>query len=681
MDTGGGPRGPGGHPGRPGTRSLVIRDPIAEDEGVDRKRWAYLLFAVAAVEAVAAVGGAFAVGLSGSDALRSYLVTNVAIGASFAPCGLLIARRRPGNPIGWLFLLAGVAPLTSAAMVPLAEWGQGQDWPPWAARLVVTVFLFAWPWGVGVALPLALQLFPTGRPVAPGGVPLAWVTVVTGAGFVLAMSTAPSPDLGADTLLLIGEPGPAGTAAVELTNTAVLVASVAVLGWRYRRGSDTVRRQLLWLLLAVIVAIGINIPGTVDAAGRTVADIALLLAVPLIPLSITVAILRHRLFDIRLVVSRTVLYLLLSGCVVAGYAALVVVLDRLLRGTGAPIVATLLIALAFNPARTRLQRLVDRAFYGARADPVHAVSQVGERLAGDGLHGVVAGLREALRLPFAALRTAGAEIAASGAPPAELRTVPLRYCGEQVGALVVGMRAGEHRLSAADRTVLDLLATPLAVALHATTLSEALQASRERLIGSAEEERRRLHRELHDSLGPALTGAAFKAQATGNYIGTDPRRAAQLNAELGEQVRAAIEDVRRLVYGLRPPALDELGLVGALRRYAGQFTGLDLTVEAPQPMPELSAAVEVTAFRIATEALANVVRHSGGGRAVVSVLPAGEHLRLSVTDDGPAREAWRPGVGLRSIAERAAELGGEASAGPTDGGGRVLAVLPMAGPS
>ncbi len=606
-------------------------------------------------------------------------MTNTAIGVLFASCGLLIAHRRPANPIGWLFLLTGVAPLTSAAMVPVAAYGTSHGWPEWASRLVITVFLFAWPWGVGLGLPLALQLFPTGRPVEPGGAALVWITAVTGAGFVAVMSTGPTPELGSNTLLLLREPPEAVTAAFEITNTVVLLASVISLVWRYRRGSDTVRQQLLWLLLAVIIAIGINIPGTLDVADRTVGDIALLLTVPLIPLSITAAILRHQLFDIRLVVSRAILYLVLSVCVVAGYAALVVVINRLVRGAGAPIVATLLIALAFNPARVRLQRIVDRAFYGDRADPVHAVSQMGQRLVGDDLDGVVHGVRQTLRLPYAALHTATGTVTASGRPSRELCTVSLQYRGEQVGELIVGIRSGEHRLSPADATVLDLLAKPLAVAVHATILSEALQASRERLIDTAEEERRRLHRELHDSLGPALTGAAFKAQATGNYISTDPQRAAQLNTELGDQVRAAIEDIRRLVYGLRPPALDELGLIGALRRYAGQFPGLDLTVEAPDPIPELSAAVEVTAFRITTEALSNVVRHSGARHAVVSVRPLGEQLQLSVVDDGTARTTWHPGVGLRSIAERAAELGGEATAGPTDAGGWVLAVLPFSG--
>jgi signal transduction histidine kinase len=133
-----------------------------------------------------------------------------------------------------------------------------------------------------------------------------------------------------------------------------------------------------------------------------------------------------------------------------------------------------------------------------------------------------------------------------------------------------------------------------------------------------------------------------------------------------------------MVYGLRPPALDELGLVGALRQYSGQFPELGLHVDAPDPMPPLPAAVEVAAYRIATEAVANVVRHSGARRAAVTVSSTGSHLVVSITDDGLPVVDWRPGVGLASIIERAAELGGHASAGPTPEGGRVTAVLPMA---
>jgi two-component system, NarL family, sensor kinase len=352
--------------------------------------------------------------------------------------------------------------------------------------------------------------------------------------------------------------------------------------------------------------------------------------------------------------------------------------DRVLRGVGAPVAATVLIALAFNPVRVRLQRLVDRAFYGARRDPVRAVSAVGERLAADDLGGVLDGIRDALRLPFAALRGEDGELAARGSPSATIRAVPLTYHGERVGDLLVGVRAGERRMGAADLAVLDLLATPLAAALHATRLSEALQMSRERLVTATEEERRRLHRELHDSLGPTLTGAAFTADAIGNLTGSDPDGATRLAADLGTQIRAAIDDVRRLVYGLRPPALDELGLVGAVRRQAAQLAGeVEITVDADGALPPLPAAVEVAAYRITTEALTNVVRHSGGGHAKVSIRVDVDALRLSVTDDGPRDGAWRQGVGLRSVAERAAELGGACQAGPTPDGGSVTAHLPL----
>jgi two-component system, NarL family, sensor kinase len=449
---------------------------------------------------------------------------------------------------------------------------------------------------------------------------------------------------------------------------------IAGLVARYVRGDDLVRRQLLWLLLAVVAMLVVNWPRWVlnDEGG-----ILLLLAVPAVPLAVAIAIVRHQLFDIQLVVSRAILYGLLTLGVAGAYAALVAVLDRLLRGANAPVLATVVIALGFNPARQRLQRVVDRAFYGTRGDPVRAVSAVGQRLAGDDLVGVLDAVRDVLRLPFAALRDADAELATTGRPPDILHAVPLRYRGEHVGDLVVGVRAGERRLGGPDLAVLGLLATPLAVALHATRLSTQLQVSRERLVTATEEERRRLHRELHDSLGPALTGAAFKADAIGNQAVVDPARATELSTELGSQIRAAIDDVRRLVYGLRPPALDELGLVGAVRQVAGQLAGdVQIVVDADEP-PPLPAAVEVAAYRIATEAMTNVVRHSGARHAVLSLRADTDVLWLCVTDDGAPEGSWHPGVGLSSIAERAAEVGGRTEAGPTTDGGRVYAVLPL----
>jgi len=239
------------------------------------------------------------------------------------------------------------------------------------------------------------------------------------------------------------------------------------------------------------------------------------------------------------------------------------------------------------------------------------------------------------------------------------------------------VRSGQWRLDPADRAVLELLAAPLAVAVRATALSEEVQSSRERIVGAREEERCRLRRDLHDGLGPALTGIAFGADAAGNLLRTDPERSAELLTQLRTQAGEAIADVRRLVYELRPPSLDELGLVGALQRHVEQRqTGPVVAIEAPSQLPALPAAVEVAAYRIAMEALTNAARHSGADRIEVR-LSCNGGLEIDVTDDGPALAPWTPGVGLTSIGERATELGGRWSAGPSGGGGRVWARLPL----
>jgi two-component system, NarL family, sensor kinase len=316
--------------------------------------------------------------------------------------------------------------------------------------------------------------------------------------------------------------------------------------------------------------------------------------------------------------------------------------------------------------------------YGDRTDPVRAVSRVGERL-GAGLPGVLDAVREALRLPFAALRAGGAEIAASGTAPELLHTLPVIYGADRIGELVVGLRPGEKRLGRGDRAVLELLAAPLSVAVHAVRLSAELQRSREAIVVAREEERRRLRRDLHDGLGPALTGVTFKADAAGNLLAADPAAARDLIAELRGEVAQAVAGIRRLVYDLRPPALDELGLLGAVRQAIDRLArdGTVIRLTAPDALPSLSAAVEAAAYRIAVEALTNAVRHSGAGEVTVAIW-ADERLHVRVTDDGTARDgAWQGGVGTASMRERAAELGGECTAGPGPLGGLVAAALPL----
>jgi signal transduction histidine kinase len=277
-----------------------------------------------------------------------------------------------------------------------------------------------------------------------------------------------------------------------------------------------------------------------------------------------------------------------------------------------------------------------------------------------------------------------------GARPPELAdasgvtaSVPLRRGDEQLGELIVGLRYGESRLAAADERVLALLATPIAVAVHATTLADELARSREQTISGREEERRRLRRDLHDGLGPVLTGVVLNAEAALRLVRTDPSRSEELLGDLRDQTTGALEDIRRLVYELRPPALDSLGLVGALEEYAmvlsrrADGAPLSVAIDASEPLGDLPAAVEVAAYRIVTEALTNVTRHSSADSAVVTLAVHDGDLRVAVHDDGVnVSGGWQPGVGLTSIRERAAELGGRCTIELDRTGGRVEVHLP-----
>ncbi|MDQ5856324.1 MAG: histidine kinase [Actinomycetota bacterium] len=333
-----------------------------------------------------------------------------------------------------------------------------------------------------------------------------------------------------------------------------------------------------------------------------------LVLILLVPAAITIAVLRYQLLDIQVVVSRAVLYGLspaVSSAATWGWSRLPTWCCAGRSVSAAPCWQRWSTRWASTWLRVRLQRLVDRALFGDRTDPVRAVSRLGERLGSNPQADSADGLtvvREALRLPYAALLTNGVERAADGTAPELLETVPLDYRGKRVGELVVGVRSGQRRLSAADRRVLELLAAPLALAVHATALSEAVQRSRESIVAAREEERRRLRCDLHDGLGPVLTGVAFQADAARNLLRVGPVRANALLNELCRRTAEAIEEIRRLVYELRPPSLDELGLVAALRRQAEQLAGDERECCRPMELPPLPAAIEVAAYWIAVEA-------------------------------------------------------------------------------
>ena len=671
---------------------MCLGAPAAHDEAVrtlaPRRATtaAFALFGFAVGDVVLVVA-AIVVGPGPRALLDNYVLADATIGTSLAVAGWLIAWHRPGNAVGWVLLVAGDCYAGSAAAFAALGLAAGHGWASGAAgRVVATLGVGLWPLAIGCLVPAALLLFPDGRPVSPRW---RWMLVLAAVHGVLFTATA---GLQADSVPLGGPVRQYGFIGdghrldslgpiLGILGGLVYLSALVSLVVRYRRGSETLRRQLLWLVLALLAVIaGFNLPFAPSPTG--------LVAIALIPLAVTVAVLRHQLLDIRLVVSRSVLYLLLTAGVIGSYVGLVALLDRALphRDTNS-LLATLMVALAFNPARLWLQRLVDRAFYGARHDPVRAVAEVGARLADTdaGLDGVLHTLCQVMRFPSASVHTDGRLLAAHGQPPSLRHATTLHLDTDQHGELLVGLRAGESRLNTADERILALIAAPLTVAVHATLLTQELNRSRERLVTAREEERRRLRRDLHDGLGPALTGVVLKADAARRLTPTDPAQAAKLLRELQDETTAAIQDIRRLVYDLRPPALDGLGLVAALREHALQLrqhadgTPLTATVHAPVDLPVMPAAVEVAAYRIATEALTNTARHSTATTATVTLSTDGPVLRLLVHDDGRNdRDTWPPGVGITSMRERAAELGGSCHAGPAKtGGGQVAVHLPL----
>jgi two-component system NarL family sensor kinase len=342
------------------------------------------LFALAATELAAAVAAALAGGVSWAAAVGSFTVTNGAMGLGFAACGILLAWHRPRNPIGWLFLAAGLADATSAAAGQLGTLGAGRGWDTAVLRVLGSLFILGWPVAIGLGLPLALLLFPDGRPAGARWRWTIWAAAADGLLFVLSFA-GPGPlssGLVVVTPYLTVPYYDRLTALWTAGNAAwpvIIGLAIASLVVRYRRGTEAERRQLLWLLLACLVVFGYagvwwGLIGTGPILG--------LLVIPLIPAAITVAILRYQLLDIRLVFSRTLAYTILTGLLVGVYAGLVLLITHALpvHGPVAVAISTLACAALFAPLRRRTQRTVDRQFNRARYDADQAVSSFAARL-------------------------------------------------------------------------------------------------------------------------------------------------------------------------------------------------------------------------------------------------------------------------------------------------------------
>ena len=393
----------------------------------------------------------------------------------------------------------------------------------------------------------------------------------------------------------------------------------------------------------------------------------------------------RRGFDL---VAHRVLYTLLLALLAVAVIVLVVPVIRKFSGTNEQIIGVaILIVLLIELVGTRLRRFVDWLLYGQRGDAAAVSSRLAHELESvddaEAVPALVEALAEALRLSYVAAlvdRDGARETAATvGAESPGATRFVVRHAGRELGELRAARR--NEALNHQDERMLRAAAAQLGMVLHAATLATELQHARERLVASREDERRRLRRELHDGVGPTLAGIALGLESAQRAVTADPRRAHALIAEIRADVIDLVSDVRGVVDGLRPPMLDEVGLVSALTQL-GQAFGFraDCSVEVRATnLPRLSAAVEVAAYLIGAEALTNVFKHAGATRCDVALRASGGLLLLDVTDDGTGGAAPRDGgTGLPSIAERAAELGGELGVESTDSGTHVWARLPLA---
>jgi signal transduction histidine kinase len=471
-----------------------------------------------------------------------------------------------------------------------------------------------------------------------------------------------------------------GLSALVLVGLLVLAALDLVLRYRSAQGDE--RQQLRWVAAAAAI---LPVAGVAAAflegvglirSSDVVFGAGQVLFLAGLSAAIGVAVLKHRLYDLDLVLSRSLLYAVLSGLMALGYVGVVALVGTIARGTGrvtASLVATGAVALAFQPVHVRLRQATDRLVRGTSGEPYAALAGLGARLADTIDPAAVpqvlvdAVVRE-LRVPYAALEQLGVVIAQAGTRPAVVDGIEVSHRGEHVATLVVGARPGRGRRPAEGRLLHDL-AQQAGAALRVTSLAAEVQRAREDLVAGREEERRRLRHELHDGVGPALAGLALQAGALRQQLDGDVPAVRRLEEGLAH----ALAEVRRTARDLRPQGLDELGLGGALQQLAQSFSSSALSVElaVPTPLEPLPAATEVAVLRVVGEALANVARHSGASHCTVHV-DVGTRVRVRVRDDGSGPTGGPEGVGLTSMRRRAEELGGSLQVEPAAGGGTLV---------
>jgi signal transduction histidine kinase len=589
--------------------------------------------------------------------------------------GTVIVARQPLNRVGWIYLVVGAAFTLALILSGVADVLTSRGHVE-AATLVerVAIVPFALVWGLITTF--AILLFPDGHLPSRRWRPVGWA-----AGACILGCTAVSvvPALEAPALV--------ATALV----TVVCLVSVVV---RWRSGDADDRRRLAWVVLAVVVMVVTAAAGVAGAALDAPEAVGVLEESVLqaaIPVGAGLGIVRAGLFDIEVVLDRALVYVGLIALVLGTYAAVVAVSTRAVdasAGQAAGLLAAVAVGVSSGTFTPRLVAAVDRRLFGQRSSPYTVLSHVTRHATrADGveelLDAAARSVAQDLRLPYVEIV---AEPAAS--THAEYRSdavvVDIVHRDRREGVLVAGLRRGQRRFTPRETDLLEDLCRQLAVTMRAVRLANELQDSRERIVRAREEERRRIRRDLHDGLGPVLAAAGLQVDTLRDHLAPDDRRGRELLDRMGAGLRQGVSDVRRTVEGLRPPALDQIGLAAVVREHAAALDGHGLAVMAEVPETVCApAAVEVAAYRIILEALTNVTRHAGASRCTVRVVRQPDAVVLEVTDDGVGLRSGTDGgdgVGLSSMRERAEELGGRLLVRTPPGGGTcVRAVIPVVG--
>jgi signal transduction histidine kinase len=677
---------------------------------------AYLAWSLAALSIViviASFGAAAQYTINNGD-FRAFLTHQALtpfLTIAFTLVGALVASRVPRNPIGWIFLSVGILYTLSALGVVFQIYRPSVIEANGFPGFELVDWFTNWLWMPAFFLPITIVLlyFPDGRLPSPRWRFVSWSAILGIAFSVLVVMLHPGPldywDLDANPFGI----QPAAPFLEFLADLGFILLGIGFVGSvvaflvRFRRSRGMEREQMKWLVYALGILLSVFLivfllryiyPGftLVDDLSITLTNLTILG----IAVAAAIAILRYRLYDIDLIINRTLVYGTLTAGVIGIYVLVVGAVGLLFQQSNnlfVSLLATGLAAFLFQPLRERLQRGVNRLMYGERDDPYAILSGLDRQLE-DSLSPettlpiVVETIAQALKLPYVAVELAdqaGYHLSASyGLSPTRKEqhiALPLVYQNERIGRLILSPRSNGETFNPAEKELLADIARHVGVAANAVKLTENLQRSRERIVTAREEERRRISRDLHDGLGPQLVSLGFKVEAAQNLLDEDQDAVDELLSQLKTQSKSALGDVRRIAYDLRPPALDQLGLVPAIQEYITSLEkpgGLEIILESPDELPELPAAIEVAAYRIALEAITNVTQHTMASHCTLQ-LKVTDWFEIEVEDNGQGLSDYiKPGVGISSMKERAAELGGSCTITNKPGGGtRVTAKLPI----